>query len=490
MKLNLKSLVLKFLSALLTAHSLAALQAAESDSKNTASTRGITGIAPDPAVRRQTPDAPASKLWLYQVALPFQVSSTQAAIFCNLREALAQGVDFEVGNDAIVFGSLGEIATVQPVLLNRNHAEPNPKTSPAGQPATMVKYPIRGGFVPLGAKQSDGSPHPGAGTGFGLSMVQAWKVLVDGPPPYQQNGYSGAESYSYWEFQQFAFDGTIFRVTATHRIGLDKLLPGWIIPNGGMTNAIPDGTDLLVAMVGKEPKVDFNGVRPSGSGFLRFRRESGEWRPISFNLVPGSTGLFEPSLVRDTDGTLLFSGRGGSQPNHRNDIRIWRSKDSGQTWAMIIEVKGVVSPAPITLNQAADGTPFITANLQSVMPGHRDPLSLSAKGGRAVEAGKNSRSTLSLWPLKEDRSGLAEPISVRDCRAEFGPPTGGSNWTWRADHPSAMTVRLADGKWHTLLGVRVQDYREIKEAMAPTPHTGMYVHEVISTGPPHAIWNF
>jgi hypothetical protein len=156
---------------------------------------------------------------------------------------------------------------------------------------------------------------------------------------------------------------------------------------------------------------------------------------------------------------------------------------------MIVEAKGVVSQAPITLNQAADGTPFITANLQSVMPGPRDPLSLSAKGGRMVEAGKNSRNTLSLWPLKEERSGLAEPISVRDCRAEFGPPNGGSNWTWRADHPSAMTVRLADGKWHTLLGVRVQDYREIKEAMAPTPHTGMYVHEVISTGTPHPIWN-
>ena len=97
---------------------LAPLQGAESATQNNAAGRGIKGIAPDPAFRLRTPDAPAGKLWLYQVALPFQVSSTQAAIFCNVREALAQGVDFEVGNDAIVFGSLGEIATAKPFTLN------------------------------------------------------------------------------------------------------------------------------------------------------------------------------------------------------------------------------------------------------------------------------------------------------------------------------------------------------------------------------------
>jgi hypothetical protein len=157
---------------------------------------------------------------------------------------------------------------------------------------------------------------------------------------------------------------------------------------------------------------------------------------------------------------------------------------------MLIEVNGVISPAPITLNQAADGTPFIMANLASVIPGPRDPITVSAKPGRPVEAGKNTRSTLCLWPLKEDRTGFAEPMIVRDCRGDFGPPVGGSRWTWRADHPSAASVRLADGKWHTLLGVRVQDYREIKEAMPPTPHTGMYVHEVLCSGEPRPVWKF
>jgi hypothetical protein len=53
-----------------------------------------------------------------------------------------------------------------------------------------------------------------------------------------------------------------------------------------------------------------------------------------------------------------------------------------------------------------------------------------------------------------------------------------------------MTVRLADGNWHHLLGVRVQDYREIKEAMPPTPRTGMYLFEVLSSGESRSVWAF
>jgi hypothetical protein len=53
-----------------------------------------------------------------------------------------------------------------------------------------------------------------------------------------------------------------------------------------------------------------------------------------------------------------------------------------------------------------------------------------------------------------------------------------------------MTVRLADGKWHHLLGFRVQDYREIKEAMPPTARTGMYLIEIFSAGPARPVWNF
>src|SRR5688572_13057380 len=121
---------------------------------------GITGIAPKHVVRHRTPVAPKDKVWIYQLALPFQVSATKAGIFCNVREGLAQGVDFEAGNDVIVFGSLDEIPTANPVIASRNELLPNPNTTPPGKLSTMVKFPIRGGFVPFGAKRNDGSPHP------------------------------------------------------------------------------------------------------------------------------------------------------------------------------------------------------------------------------------------------------------------------------------------------------------------------------------------
>ncbi|MGC3971947.1 MAG: exo-alpha-sialidase [Pirellulales bacterium] len=416
------------------------------------------------------------------------MSPTQAAIFCNIREALAHGVDFEVGNDVIVFDELADIATAEPVAANRNSTEPNPNTKPAGQPATMVKYPIRGGFVPLGAKRADGSPHPHAGTGFGLSLSQAWKPLQDGPPPYLQNSYAGGEAYSRLELQQYSFDGTTFRVDSTKSFAVDELVDGWRISNGSMTNAIADGDDLLVTVVAADRKT-LPPKRFSGAGLVRMRRQNNRWSPVELIPILPLTQIIEPSVVRDVDGSLLAAAR-RSGDDRRHDIHVVRSDDGGRTWQDCVEAKTVVGAGPITINQASDGTPYIAANLHSVLPGPRDPLTLTAlQRRRQPEPAGNNRNTLSVWPLTADRTKLAAKFDVLDCRAEFGPPQG-SNWTWRADHPSGMTVRLADGKWHHLLGFRVQDYREIKEAMPPTPRTGMYVQEILSSGPIHPVWKF
>jgi hypothetical protein len=468
--------------------------------------RPSAGAAPEPgigktprriAVRTQAVDAPAGKTWLCQVGLPFQVSETHAALFCNLREALAQGVDFEVGNDVIVFSDVAEIGSAAPVVANRNHAEPNPKTVPGGRPAVMVKYPIRGGFAPLGAKRGDGTPHPHAGTGFGFSLAQAWQPLGDGPPPYHQNSYSGAEAYGYLELQQYAFDGRTFRVVGTERILPSELVEGWQFSNGGMTNAVADGDDLLVPMVGKSP-FDAPGKRFNGATIVRMRHTGGRWKAVACEPIGPLGQTIEPSLVRDRDGRLLATARGSGELRH--DVRIAGSADGGRTWATLVEKKGLIGAGPVTLNCAADGTPYVAANLLTVTPGPRDPLTLAAQArNRTVDSNQNNRNTLSIWPLVAGRDKpaddaaadhvLAAEIEVLDCRAKFGSPAG-SNWTWRADHPSGMTVRLADGEWHHLLGFRVQDYREIKEAMPPTSRTGMYVYEVLSTGPALPVWNF
>jgi hypothetical protein len=42
----------------------------------------------------------------------------------------------------------------------------------------------------------------------------------------------------------------------------------------------------------------------------------------------------EPSLVRDVDGSLLFSARSAGEAHF--DVAVWRSADNGETWELII----------------------------------------------------------------------------------------------------------------------------------------------------------
>ena len=119
------------------------------------------------------PSTPLGETWHYQITLPFQVAPRRAAVFSNIRKGYAVGIDFETGVDVILFDDLAHVSSEQAVALTRNHEEPNPNTTPPGAPAVMVKYPARGGFVPLGAKRADGSPHPHAGTGFATNNAIA-----------------------------------------------------------------------------------------------------------------------------------------------------------------------------------------------------------------------------------------------------------------------------------------------------------------------------
>lgn len=435
---------------------------------------------------RVPPSRPPGRTWLYQITLPFQVAERQAAVFCNIREGEVKGVDFENGVDVVLFDDLASVSAEGAVSVTRNQEEPNPNSDPPGKPAVMVKYPIRGGFVPLGAKREDGSPHPHAGTGFGVNTANAWRTDDPGSPPYGVNMFGRGpspptEAYQYWEVHQFAYDGEAFRVVKTDRVSTTNLVPGWSMHDGGMTNSIPDGEEFLVGMTGGKPDAG------PGAGMMRWRREGEDWRPVSFVPVTGEDHSCEPSVVRDVDGTLLFCARGGREPDD-NDIRVWRSEDDGGTWTKAMHVRGVVSSAPISLNQAADGTPYVAANLYEVF---LHPMGIVKvrrdSDGRAIGGGW-TRKTLCIWPLDEDRTGLETPIVARDCRGEWGPPPGGS--TWRIDHPSSMTVQLADGKWHNLLGIRVLEYGELTHMMGPTPQTGAYLEEVISAGQAIPVWGF
>ena len=457
---------------------------------------GITGMSLGSPDLRTPPSTPEGETWIYQLGLPFQVDQDTGGFFCNIRVAGVKGTDFENGSDIILFKDLSNVSAESAIPITRNHNQPNPNSEPPNQEAIMVKYPVMGGFVPRGARRADGSPHPHAGTGFGINQASAWRTDFEGPPPYGVNMFGHdprglglvdpSESYSYLELHQLAYDGDVFQVVKSERLTTDALLSGWSLIISLMT-AIPDGDDLLFAMQGHKPG------ETASSGLARWKNLEGEWRPFSFVPITGGDGATEASAVRDLDGSRLFSARGGSaeapeSPSASHDIRVWRSQDEGETWEKIVHVRGLISKAPIVLNTAADGTPYIAANLYEVFLEGLDRIKIAKDSrGRPIWGGR-SRKTLCFWPLNEDRSGLLAPILARNLREEFGPPPGGTGW--RVDHPVAVTLRLADGGWHNVIALRILEYGELSHMQMPTSHTGAYLEEVKSAGEPVAIWNF
>ncbi|MEE2710803.1 MAG: sialidase family protein [Gemmatimonadota bacterium] len=428
------------------------------------------------------PSVPPGETWHYQVIFPFQVAPRKAAAFCNIRKGFAPGADFENGMDIIFFDDLSHVSAEHAVPISRNHEAPNPRTTPPGAPSIMMKYPCAGGFVPLGAKRPDGSPHPHAGTGFSLVNVVAYQSNIQTSPPYRTCVYANEESYSYFELFQLVYDGKTMQVSNAEHLSPSAVLPSWYILNGGMGNAIADQDDLLLCMVAQDPWAG------SGSGVMRWRRDVDKWHPVLYVPVTGDDRSSEASVVRDVDGALLFCARGNGERDEK-DIRVWRSSDGGEIWAKNIHVSGVISEAPVTINQTVHGTPYIAANLYQVYMHPRGAQLRVLKNAEGnVRGGGWQRDTLCIWPLNAGRTGLEAPLVARCCREEFGPPPGDS--AWRADHPTGTTVQLADGKWHHVLGYRIVEVAELTHSSDPTPQTGAYLEEVITEGQTIPPWKW
>ncbi len=436
---------------------------------------------------RIPPDAPPGETLRYGLALPFQVAPKLAAAFVNIR--IRDGVlsldpggdDFEVGVDVVLFDNLTSPRPEAPLVLTRNQEEPNPNSKPAGARAVMVKYPARGGFVPLGAKRPDGSPHPLAGTGFAINQAIARRIGPSGSLYHEVGTFAREEGYSYHEVHQLAYDGKSLKVTATGRVADRDLLAGWQVTGEGLANAIPDGDDFLVGMSAAKPGSE------GGAGVMRWKHNGQKWAAVAFTPVTGEDRSSEASLVRDRDGALLFSARASGEPDYY-DARVWRSADGGATWTKVIHVRGIISSGPITLNEAADSSLYIGANLYQVpfepIAGRfRVPKDRSGR----IRGGGWTRKTLCLWPLNRERNALEPPVIARDCDAEFGPPPGGS--MWRVDHPSSANVQLADGEWHHVLGYRIHEDVESREAQPPA-QTGTYLEEVITPAKAIPRWRF
>jgi hypothetical protein len=411
--------------------------------------KGITGFTKG-NVDLSTPlSVPSDEVWRYEVGYPFQVAPHMAALVCGIIASGTGNIDFVNGGDLILFDDLADIRADEAVPLARNL-----RTGTSS--FTLMGLPL-GGFVPFGARLEEDSPHPHAGTGFGL--CEARLHSLDGSGHFD---YIDIKE-KHFELFQFAYAEKGFRVLKKERMELDTLLPGWDIVGGGFPFAIPDGQDLLYVMTAMIGELAVSGV-------ARWRNGVDGWRPISFVPVTGDQARWgEPSLIRDGEGSLLFSARSDCSvlPGIAFDAAVWRSMDNGATWKQIIYRKDCRSRSPVSINRAADGTPYLAANLP---PNDR------------------TREVLCYWPLNESRTALEDCVIVRDAPAEFGTAPSGS-W-WRVDHPVSAVLRLADGAWHSVLAYHIVDNGEIEGSAGPTPQTGCYLEEVFSQGEVIPAWRF
>ena len=437
-----------------------------------AATAEITGVTASAVDLVSPPDSTEDQVLSYGLGFPFQVSPGRAAVFCNVRvEGVAVG-DYENGTDVIVFDALATIDAANAVAISRNER----RTNPDGNERLVVKFPVIGGFVPVGALRQDGSPHPHAGTGFGI--CQAISFPVDDTGHFNWK----TERIHRCEVHQFSYDGKRFGAVRSAS-GLEQLHPlvgdsVWQIITPGITNAILDGDDMLHASMASDRSTSVSGV-------VRWARAEGAWEPVEFSPVtPPGEAWAEASLVRDTDGALLFSAR-GSGGDRLTEVRVWRRYDEGPQWRLVFSTPDVRvlhkedggpewrqavralkahSPGPMSINRAADGTSYIAANLLG-----------------------SGRETLCIWPLNAERTALKEPVTGRAAREEFGAAPGKSRWM--VDHPSGAVVRLSDGRWHAVLAYRILGQAEHRGA-GPATQTGCYIEEVISSGPAIPAWRF
>ena len=412
----------------------------------------------------------------YGLGHVFQAGPNQAGLLCNLRfEGLPAG-DFEAGMDVVVFDDTQKISSTNAVPVTRTVKYADRVT---GQWRIVLKHLAVGGFIPFGARRADGSPHPHAGTGFGFCEALDFPMKGSGPNyGYYSKRDKTKGMVRTTEVQQLTFDGKEFKVPRVDTYTEAKPLwaPGckWKITCPPLRMGIPDGDDLLVGVVATSNDASVLFSAPQAAGVSRWCRVGGRWQPVEFTPVFLSrvakqrpdrplVEAMEPTLIRDLDGAMLFTVRSAYTKYEDHVVRVWRSVD-GRAWKLIVEQPDMRGQSPVTINRAADGTPYIVSNAL----------------GR-------ERDKLVLWPFSRDRTGFEKPVTVRDALQQFGRPP--SKIVWFMDHANAGVVRLADGRWHDLLVYRILDRGE-HGGQAPPPQTGLYVEEVLSTGRAIPAWRF
>jgi hypothetical protein len=390
-----------------------------------------------PARQPEGTTKPAS----YEIGKLFQLDRETLLLVASLREQ--GGHDFEIGNDGFIFRDLAEIVPERAISINRPEVGYTTRT---GRSAVLSKYIVGGAFVPLGAKSNDGSPHPGAGTGFLLSSVITFvpdrsEIM---PAPHMEQ---------FLEFYQIRWNGKTLDVTR------DKLPPDYASCFNPGFNCVAEGSRFLCPL-----------ESDAGIKVVRFERSADRWvpgaagKPFSAlkeqgRALAGSTaGEIEPSIVREDAGYLVYT-RGSDRRG-----RVYRSQDGLNYYLAFDHWNHTV---PQVLNQGLDGGVYLLTNTG---PGWlRNPLLAFALRG----------------------VGFVTPIIVHDekgIRDDSGRQNGGE--VPFCDHGIGTSVFLG-GRWRHLILYRVLDLRETNgEGAPPRPQTGLYLAELEYESATHVPFRF
>lgn len=447
--------------------------------------RGVWKASPTGKSLGEPASTPPGMTWRYQLPFIFQVGPRTGALSLNIKPYPGPGQDFPCGVDLLTFDDIHALQPERALPLARNHDEPNPNAD--GKMAHMAKFPAQIGFVPLGARRPDGTPHPHAGTGFAVVTAGARPVddsegRVDFPDRVGISAFKGRRAYNYIERFQLSYDGRALKSHNMERLKTNEVVSGYELVDRGLSSAIPDGDDLLLPMKARRPDAAMH-----VSGIVRWRRSGGNWRPVDFAAITPEDNSWEPSAVRDVDGSVLFHGRGKREAGV--PVRIWRQAPGSEEWELKLTRTGIASSAPVILSSAADGTPFVMLNLYQ--PQFAVPPAIVSDGGVSrldPKGRRGERSTICLWALNAERDGFETPLIVKDPLVDYGVPPRGT--IWAVDHPNATVLRLADGEWHSVFGYRMLEWIENTHMAPPSPQTGACIGEIISLGPPAPLWRF
>ena len=347
----------------------------------------------------------------YELGKCFQLDKEHCLLAASMDEQ--GGGDKCVGNHGFVFKTLADISLQTPIELN--WPEPDYKLRNGSGSAFLAKFPITGGFIPLGAKLADGKPHPGEGTG----------ILFSGAMTFNSEGTSAEEdSELLVEIMQIKWDGK--EVKVIERKLTDTML-NLKLAGPPISYFFADNDSFLAPFTTEQGIVVF-----------RFEYDDCQWKPVRAGNpfrthvdegILGVRGEFEPSMQKV--GDTYFIHTRGSDPVGR----IYTSKDGFNYRLASQRYNNLI---PQVLNKGLDDSLYIATNPNLDML--RNPLLAYPLTGNSLDMPNCTAEPI----IIHDQDG------VRDCNGKSIP---------FVDHAVAANLFL-DGRWRHLLWYRVCDLKE------------------------------